>query len=88
MDQRVFRTNTIAACFRCHSLDGSGTGVGPDLSTVGGRLSEAQLLESILSPNAALAEGWTAPASAMPALAAFLSDDELRDVVAFLSAQQ
>jgi type 1 glutamine amidotransferase/cytochrome c553 len=86
--ERVFRTNTIAACFRCHSLDGSGTGVGPDLSTVGGRLSEAQLLESILSPNAALAEGWTAPASAMPALAAFLSDDELRDVVAFLSAQQ
>ena len=86
--ERVFRTNTIAACFRCHSLDGSGTGVGPDLSTVGGRLSDAQLLESILSPNAALAEGWTAPASAMPALAAFLSDEELRDIVAFLSTQQ
>ena len=86
--EQVFRTNTIAACFRCHSLDGSGTGVGPDLSTVGGRLSEAQLLESILNPNAAIAEGWTAPASAMPALAAFLTDDELRDVVAFLAAQQ
>jgi putative membrane-bound dehydrogenase-like protein len=86
--KQVFLTNTIAACFRCHSLDGSGTGVGPDLSLIGSQLAEDEILVSILDPNASLAETWTAPMSAMPALGAFLSDSDIRDLVAFLVSQQ
>ena len=44
------------------------------------------MLESILDPNAVLAEGWKAPISAMPALGAFLSDAEVRNLVAFLDS--
>ena len=49
-------------------------------------MSREGLLESILDPTAALAESWKAPISAMPALGAFLSDNEIRDLVAFLEA--
>jgi len=84
----IFRSNATVACFRCHSLDGSGTGIGPDLSDVGSRLTPDQILESIRNPNATLSDGWTAPRSAMPALAPFLSDTELRDIVAFLTSRK
>jgi len=86
--EKVFRANAVVACFRCHSLDGTGSGLGPDLSGVGDRLAAAQILESILDPHAAIADGWTTPRSAMPALAPFLTDEELRDLVAFLASRQ
>ena len=85
--ERIFTSNAIVACFRCHSLDGSSQGQGPDLSSVGDRLSEAEILESILDPNAAMADDWTSHVSAMPALGSFLSDAEVRDLVAFLRTQ-
>jgi putative membrane-bound dehydrogenase-like protein len=85
--RETFFNNQIVACNRCHAWDGVGGGVGPDLLGVGQRLSREQLLESILDPNAALAESWPAPFSAMPALRAFLSDQELRDLITFLAAK-
>ncbi len=84
--REVFLGNASTACYRCHTLDGAGGSLGPDLSEVGARLSREGLLESILDPTAALAESWKAPISAMPALGAFLSDNEIRDLVAFLEA--
>ena len=86
--RKVFRTNAVAACFRCHSLDGTATGDGPDLSDVGSRLTDMQILQSIMDPNASLPTEWTAPVSAMPALGSFLSDQQIRDLVAFLTTQQ
>ncbi|MHC4380747.1 MAG: DUF7133 domain-containing protein, partial [Planctomycetota bacterium] len=80
----IFFDNQVVACNRCHALDGRGGGIGPDLSGVAGRLSREQTLLSILDPNAELAQGWDAPASAMPALRPFLTDQDLRDLITFL----
>ncbi len=81
----VFFNNQVVACNRCHAFNGQNGGVGPDLTDVGARLTREQLLESILDPNATIAESWPAPQSAMPALRPFLTDEELRDLITFLA---
>lgn len=85
--KEVFLNNPVVACNRCHAIGGSGGGVGPDLTGVGQRLTAEKILESILDPNAELSADWTAPSSAMPALRPFLSDQQIRDLVAFLRQQ-
>ena len=52
-------------CQACHSLLGTESGVGPDLTKVGARLSIADIRRSILDPNAIIAEGFDA--NMMPA---------------------
>ncbi|MDP7030577.1 MAG: ThuA domain-containing protein [Phycisphaerales bacterium] len=84
--RQVFERHAVAACTRCHSMSGGAERLGPDLSQVGARLTAEQILESILDPNAAMADGWPHPRSAMPALSPFLSDEEVRDLVAYLTA--
>jgi len=81
----VFWKHPIAACSACHAIDGQGGAVGPDLSQVGTRLSRAQILQSLLEPNAELAAGWPGEVSAMPVLRPFLTDQEIRDLVEFLA---
>ena len=81
----IFFNNHVVACNRCHAFDGQAGGVGPDLTDVGSRLTRKQLLDSILDPNAEIAESWPAPQSAMPALRPFLNDQELRDLISFLA---
>lgn len=44
-------------CATCHSLDGS-PGVGPSMSGVGSRLSKAEIYESIMDPDAVVADGY------------------------------
>jgi quinoprotein glucose dehydrogenase len=47
------------SCLKCHKLgDEGGSEAGPDLSTVGSRLTREELLESIVLPNAKIAEGF------------------------------
>lgn len=84
----LFRHHPVAACSACHSIGGEGGAVGPDLSGVGQRLTRAEILQSILDPNAALAEGWPGEVSAMPVLRPFLTDQEVRDLVAFLAVAE
>ena len=57
--QQVFAEHPAAACVRCHSVgkDG-GADVGPNLAGVGTRLTREQLLESLLEPNARIAQGY------------------------------
>jgi putative membrane-bound dehydrogenase-like protein len=86
--EQVFRSHPVAVCAACHAIGGVGGAVGPDLSTVGGRLDAAQILQSILEPNAAIAAGWPGEVSAMPVLRPFLSDGEIRDLVAFLASRR
>ncbi|MDE0896208.1 MAG: c-type cytochrome, partial [Planctomycetota bacterium] len=86
--KNTFFNNEVISCVRCHAWGGEGGGVGPDLMGVGQRLSREKILESILDPNAMIAESWPAPASAMPALRPFLTDEELRDLVHFLSTNR
>lgn len=47
-----------AQCTRCHKLGGEGAEVGPDLSKVAARLPREKLLESLVAPNAQVAEGF------------------------------
>jgi putative heme-binding domain-containing protein len=53
-------TGKLAACFACHFVQGIGRDFGPDLSTVGARLSREQLLESLLQPSKTIAPGFAA----------------------------
>ena len=45
-----------ATCFACHRFNGEGGGVGPDLSTVAGKFSPRDLLESIIEPSKSISD--------------------------------
>ena len=45
-------------CFRCHTVNGRGGALGPDLTDIGARRSAAYLREALLEPEAALPEGF------------------------------
>jgi quinoprotein glucose dehydrogenase len=53
----VFFQQPAVQCLRCHRVGNDGGTVGPNLSDVGRRVSRAELLESILNPNARIAAG-------------------------------
>jgi len=46
------------ACGRCHTVNGRGGALGPDLTDVGARRSVPYLKESLLDPDAAAPEGF------------------------------
>ena len=56
--RKVFLEKSEAACLRCHKLDGQGGEVGPELTGIGARKDRAYLLESIVNPNAQIAQGY------------------------------
>ena len=45
-------------CTQCHMVNNAGGAVGPDLSHVASRLVRRDLLESVVNPNAKIAEGF------------------------------
>ncbi len=47
-------------CTACHSMGGSESPIGPNLNTVGSRLSVDEIRQSIIDPNAVIPEGFTA----------------------------
>jgi putative membrane-bound dehydrogenase-like protein len=53
--ERVFFHPDGPRCFACHRVDGRGTAIGPDLSTIGASLSREKLIESILLPSKEIA---------------------------------
>jgi cytochrome c oxidase cbb3-type subunit III len=56
----VFRAN----CSRCHAVNGAGGLSGPDLTSIGGRRSAAELRESVVDPDAVVAsEYWSVVAT-------------------------
>ena len=46
-----------AACVQCHTIDGEGADVGPELSDVAGTQTLEYIFESIMNPSAAIASG-------------------------------
>ncbi len=84
--ERVFLYNRVAECLRCHTLNGTGGTVGPNLTGVGARQNERYLLQSMLDPQANIVKGFGL-VSAMPTMKDKLSLREMRDVVAFLKTQ-
>ncbi|MCU7931913.1 MAG: c-type cytochrome [Candidatus Thiodiazotropha sp. (ex Codakia rugifera)] len=70
------------ACTACHAMDSSDTLVGPGLVDIGTRLSMEDIRQSIVDPNAVIAEGF---AAAMPAdFATKMTVKELDMIVAYL----
>lgn len=57
--RRVFFHPKLAACSRCHRVDGRGQNVGPDLSSIG-RTERRHILESILRPSNTVAPHYQA----------------------------
>ncbi len=84
---RVFREHIVAQCSRCHIAAGDGGVAGPSLEGIGGRQTRAQILESIILPNAQIVEGYgnTATPSAMPQVHFALEPCEIRDLLEFLA---
>ena len=82
--RRIVTGHVGAQCLRCHALGGGGGHAGPSLEGVAARHDRRGLLESLVNPNARLAQGF-GPTSAMPAMTTLLTPREIRDVVAYLS---
>ncbi|MES9976222.1 MAG: c-type cytochrome [Candidatus Thiodiazotropha sp.] len=74
------------ACSACHALDSAETLVGPGLVDIGARLSKEEIRQSIIDPNAVIAEGFPA---AMPAdLAEKMTVKELELLVTYLAEKK
>jgi quinoprotein glucose dehydrogenase len=56
--KKVFFEKAEAMCMRCHKIKKDGAEVGPDLTGIGARQNREYLLESIINPNAKIAEGF------------------------------
>jgi putative heme-binding domain-containing protein len=49
--KKVFFENAAVSCKNCHRIGDEGKQIGPELTTIGKKLSRAQILESILEPS-------------------------------------
>ena len=54
--KRLFKEHPVAACARCHQVDKSGGEAGPALDGIASRKDRRYLLESIVNPNAVIAD--------------------------------
>jgi quinoprotein glucose dehydrogenase len=55
----IFFHRVQVSCVRCHTIDGQGGEVGPDLSKIGREKQRDYLLEAIVLPNKAIAKGFS-----------------------------
>lgn len=81
----IFWKHPVAACMNCHMLKGKGSTVGPALDGIAARKDAAYIQQSLLEPNAKLAEGFEKlGVSPMPPMGLILKPQELADIQAFL----
>ena len=81
----VFEKHPTAACINCHMVGGKGSPFGPALDGIATRKDEAYRRQSVLEPNAKIAEGFNFSASPMPPMGLLLKPQEIEDVLAFLA---
>jgi quinoprotein glucose dehydrogenase len=55
---RIFYSQPVMACIRCHSAGNGGGDAGPNLAMIGKRENREYLLESVVKPNAKIAPGF------------------------------
>lgn len=81
----LFFNSPVAACASCHMVNGKGGDVGPILDGIAVRADKAYITESLMDPNARLAEGFESLAiSPMPPLGVLLKEQEVADILAYL----
>ncbi len=80
----LFHTHPIASCIRCHQVGGKGGFVGPYLDGIAKRKDAAYLRESLLDPQATIAEGFPAEVSPMPPFGVLLPAQDVEDLIAYL----
>ncbi len=56
--RKIFETNDTFACRRCHSIKPGEVLVGPCLANIGSQRKSEDILESIVTPNAKICEGF------------------------------
>ncbi|MDR3403703.1 MAG: c-type cytochrome [Chthoniobacter sp.] len=56
--RQIFTTKVEAGCIRCHSVEGQGGQIGPELTWLRHSVERLNILESIILPNATIAEGF------------------------------
>jgi putative heme-binding domain-containing protein len=56
--REIFTQKPQAGCIRCHSVDGEGGQIGPELTFLRHSVERLNILESIILPNAVIAEGY------------------------------
>ncbi len=77
---------TTHGCIACHDVTGTVRLVGPPLTNVKERLSAAKIRESIVDPNAVIAEGFP-PGLMLKDFAETIPGDELDQLVSYLSGE-
>jgi len=83
--EAIFRAHPSAACVLCHALQGQGSNVGPALDGIAARKDAAYIKQSLLEPNAVLAQGFEyLKVSPMPPMGLLLTPQEQEDIQAFL----
>jgi mono/diheme cytochrome c family protein len=82
--KKIFMTHPIAACTRCHVVNGAGGPIGPALDTIATRKKEDYILQSLVDPGATIAEGYVGKVSPMPPMGVLLKPQELADVLAYI----
>jgi mono/diheme cytochrome c family protein len=81
----LFHNSPVAACASCHMVNGTGGDVGPILDGIAVRSDKASILESLMDPNARMAQGYEdLEISPMPPLGVLLKEQELADILAYL----
>lgn len=58
--EHVVRDVNRSLCLRCHTIDGVGEKVGPELTGLGARYSRAEIMLSILQPSQRILDGYGA----------------------------
>ena len=85
LGKQIVCENTRSECLRCHKISGRGGIAGPSLDGIADRLSDRELLDSLLVPNKSIAAEF-GEYSSMPPMGVLLNHRELRDVVAYLKS--
>jgi mono/diheme cytochrome c family protein len=75
----------VRGCIGCHKVAGEGQVIGPDLTNVYAEKGEDYIRQSILDPNAVVAEGFQ-PNIMPPTFGELLSEDDINDIIAYLAS--